>query len=1281
MLKDFVESGKYFIKDQVVINNDQDQFSHEDIAKNMKNIIDLNDAPFSIAITGEWGLGKSSILEILKNICENSPNSNNYKFCDINAWKYEKEAIRKSFLKNIYSDLNGKKTSKWDELIDAIRNTTQNEETKNLSFCKKISSIFKSSAKIFTQIIGYALGLSLLIYVFGVQIEQFNAEDNFWVKVLFPIVAALVISIVQLFNNVLKNKTFIRVVPPIESTDEYEELFSKRKKELLDKNANLKIIVVVDDLDRLCPQKMVEALDAIKAFEGCIFIVPFDEQILKNALEDKKVNLSNNEYMTITGELFLEKMFQFKIPLHPMIQIDIRKHAKYIITKQTPDLYSLIGKENLNDVLDILIHTGVSNPRKLKKIINVFANNILLVKRRELAEKLNKGLLSDNEGIRLVAKLSVLQADFSEFYKILSSRYDYIDDFLEDINKVENFELLETEELRADYQEFKFTETAKFINFKYNYKNELIKVELKREYIHLYNFLNATNDISLDKINSFIYMAQSSDAYALGDKTTREIIDAITSNSIIPVKNAFMANKANISTIESLILNSLTSHIVKHRIGNTIYCLTNSLTEYNSIDYLSAVGGQIKKLLAVKKLNSIRLDLDCLFIAIKKSNSDGYNLLIKDIIAHLINDDIKYMSSSGKEMNSDKINLYILNLYKQLISLAEDIAEVFIKQCKNLSEEILKGNNKYLTGKQFLDECILENGGSNFVFIDKRILLKGLTKIIIDKKNDSIVYISILKELLEYFYKNDVEEVSETLYNLIVGKVADKDTLGEVLKYSKCITEENSNDIIQCLHLDGIYKEASYANIVVELISELQWSNNSTEFVDNMATYMHKVLAIDVSKGLLAAIDKHYINEMNSFNTMFFTNLLTLNQYFHILGRMFVNFNAVNKATFFSRFIPYIENIQGISKETSFSVQEVCQSLIKVDEARQKIIDAVGPTLATCQQYYSNAPYQEWVKMNILIFEICSINVDTKLIESYTTCTTSVTSLSTELVDSVVMSFNNIFDDASDVSKIKMVNFIVLNITRITNISSGLDVIRKVLADDVLKEKFATNTDDFIKFIKDVANKNLFEGVKIIIDYNIPLPNDVIGVFIDNILLDSNYNDQNKKLLSLLVEKECDNSEEAINLIEDILKRDNSSRLDEFVLQIFNSPQIHEYELFKKILYSDKIRNTLEAYNILNLAKAFEGLFSKMVKGDLICKILKYTDDSYEIILSRIETMYQPILKNRELKKVIANELVLLIKRIGDDEVNKEVVINFAKENGLSTALRNSAKEHDIKLG
>ncbi|MGR5952574.1 P-loop NTPase fold protein [Bacillus paranthracis] len=97
----------------------------------------------------------------------------------------------------------------------------------------------------------------------------------------------------------------VQLVKPVETADEYEELFKEEIEKYKKKNSRFqKLIVIVDDLDRLSPRKVVDALDAIKAFvdvDECIFIVACDENILIQALEKEKLNKSAEH---IDGELF-----------------------------------------------------------------------------------------------------------------------------------------------------------------------------------------------------------------------------------------------------------------------------------------------------------------------------------------------------------------------------------------------------------------------------------------------------------------------------------------------------------------------------------------------------------------------------------------------------------------------------------------------------------------------------------------------------------------------------------------------------------------------------------------------------------------------------------------------------------------------------------------------------------------------------------------------------------------------------------------------------------------
>lgn len=98
---------KYFIKDASLHSVDKDKFNYADISKVLNKIIETNEPPYNVAIIGKWGLGKSSLINLVTDVYKNKKNE--YLIQEINAWKYEKESLGKVFLKQLWQGISGKK--------------------------------------------------------------------------------------------------------------------------------------------------------------------------------------------------------------------------------------------------------------------------------------------------------------------------------------------------------------------------------------------------------------------------------------------------------------------------------------------------------------------------------------------------------------------------------------------------------------------------------------------------------------------------------------------------------------------------------------------------------------------------------------------------------------------------------------------------------------------------------------------------------------------------------------------------------------------------------------------------------------------------------------------------------------------------------------------------------------------------------------------------------------------------------------------------------------------
>ena len=82
---------KYFIKDSELTSEEQDKLNSKDIVKNISLIIDNTKPPFSIALTGKSGIGKSSIVNL---VSEHYQDKSDYNIKKINVWKDEEISLK-----------------------------------------------------------------------------------------------------------------------------------------------------------------------------------------------------------------------------------------------------------------------------------------------------------------------------------------------------------------------------------------------------------------------------------------------------------------------------------------------------------------------------------------------------------------------------------------------------------------------------------------------------------------------------------------------------------------------------------------------------------------------------------------------------------------------------------------------------------------------------------------------------------------------------------------------------------------------------------------------------------------------------------------------------------------------------------------------------------------------------------------------------------------------------------------------------------------------------------
>lgn len=521
---------KYFVKDESLHGTDNDMFNYSSIAQVLDDILSTNTPPYNVAIIGKWGLGKSSLINLVTE--RYRKDRKHFQIQEINAWKYEKESLRKVFLKQLWQGVSNQRIQSFEtvkrELASIINAELPKDppgkdpvRTKRFFWTLLIIGVLSVLAFIIYKIVqAHSLGVPIWTSSFWIHVFLRYCE-NAGTVLIGPVLVALCKMLMDDYHARQTKK--IELNFPIETTDDYEIFLETRIKEQLSENPELKIITVIDDLDRLSIDKIVEALDALKAFVGferCIFIVPFDDEIIKCALDKRKMQEFNNRTDVtdvVESELILDKLFQFRIYLPPLLDFDIQQYAFNLAQQEVPDFISEYCNESLlKKVVDrVLIYPGVTTPRQVKKLLNAFITNLMIISAREASEKIQRGLLTSEDGIMQIAKMSVLQADFNSFYDLL----------FKDIRCIE---LL----LSAHREEKAPEDLPVYLRNYFEKDKDTLPAKLKSEHETLLNFLHRTAKYHIDNIAPYLYLAQPEISIRTGDELQRRALNALKSKNV-----------------------------------------------------------------------------------------------------------------------------------------------------------------------------------------------------------------------------------------------------------------------------------------------------------------------------------------------------------------------------------------------------------------------------------------------------------------------------------------------------------------------------------------------------------------------------------------------------------------------------------------------------------------------------------------------------------------------------------------------------------------------------
>ena len=417
-------------------------------AELIKEVIIKDDIlPVTIGVFGDWGSGKSSVLSVLKDSFNDETDGKTICLY-FNSWTFEgyddaKAALIESILEELEN--NKKFTAKVKEKAGELK-TKVKDLIGSVKWMRLLGMGFKNVA--LPAAAAYFSGGVTLIPYLAQTLGKLTADPD------------------KLIENLQGEKAEEFLKEIIEEQKDSSDMkeknlmireFRKDFSELIKSTDIERLVVIIDDLDRCSPDRLIENLEGIKLFlnvEKTAFIIGADPRIVRHAIRRKYGYIGDESDSSKEGEKnerivddYLEKLIQVPYYLPKLSDSEVQTYLSLLLCKRylKDDEYdkviqgynSLMAKnryatydyaaiktvypkvdENLTlskelsslpALASIISETLYGNPRQIKRFLNSF------MLRKRLSEVAN---IQGFEG-NVLAKLMVLEYAEEDLFRSL----------------------------------------------------------------------------------------------------------------------------------------------------------------------------------------------------------------------------------------------------------------------------------------------------------------------------------------------------------------------------------------------------------------------------------------------------------------------------------------------------------------------------------------------------------------------------------------------------------------------------------------------------------------------------------------------------------------------------------------------------------------------------------------------------------------------------------------------------------------------------------------------
>jgi hypothetical protein len=363
------------IVDQALGPGGQDSLKIASYHEALVDFIKQTDTPMTIGVQGEWGSGKTSLLNQIWSKLEKSndehDDDHNYLQIWVNSWEHSLLCTPEECLLKIINEI-------IVELLNADVDKNKRDAIK-----EGVQSLMKGALRISSSLAAGNAGA--------------QAVDS-------------------LFNNESNTIKKLR--------QQLKELVQEIKN--LETNPYQRVVVYVDDLDRIEPKDAVKILELLKNIfnvPDCVFVLAIDYQVVVKGLKEKFGKPSPENDWEFRA--FFDKIIQLPFSM-PMASYDI---GKYVLSLLENIAYYDSEKDELSEeLIEPLVTLSIgTNPRSIKRLINSLSLIKILNDTKNESESGGGSAIDNADVATIMLAMVCLQIANSEIYDMLVAEPKFVD--------------------------------------------------------------------------------------------------------------------------------------------------------------------------------------------------------------------------------------------------------------------------------------------------------------------------------------------------------------------------------------------------------------------------------------------------------------------------------------------------------------------------------------------------------------------------------------------------------------------------------------------------------------------------------------------------------------------------------------------------------------------------------------------------------------------------------------------------------------------------------------